>query len=265
LTPTEQAFYQVLQSAVPIGLQIQLKVRLADLVRVAPNHPQWQAHWNRIQAKHVDFVLCTRTTLAPVLVIELDDPSHQRVDRQQRDAFVDTVLQTSGIPILHIPTAPRYDPAQLAAQIQPHRTAAALLPLASAPPSSAVPPPPRDRRRTARQRRAMYQMFIGCWGGLGLLLAVLPRLALGPLGGLLLLAALPTAALILRLDYQTGCNLTHSGLTLLLLGASALGGTYGILWYFTSYLPASGQPLFNFRGPPYSMAGAAPHLQLGEE
>ena len=56
------------------------KVRLADLIEANERHPQWQANFNRIRSKHVDFVLCDNW-LRPLLAIELDDSSHKRIDR----------------------------------------------------------------------------------------------------------------------------------------------------------------------------------------
>jgi hypothetical protein len=37
-------------------------------------------------------------TFAPCLAVELDDSSHLRADRRERDAFVDEVLASVGIP-----------------------------------------------------------------------------------------------------------------------------------------------------------------------
>jgi very-short-patch-repair endonuclease len=47
------------------------------------------------------------------LAIELDDRTHQRPDRRDRDTFVDRALATAGVPILRVPAAARYDPAAL--------------------------------------------------------------------------------------------------------------------------------------------------------
>ncbi|MGH7242876.1 MAG: DUF2726 domain-containing protein, partial [Phycisphaerales bacterium] len=44
---------------------------------------------------------------------ELDDKSHTREDRQQRDDFVNRALQAAGIPLLRIPAASTYNPAAL--------------------------------------------------------------------------------------------------------------------------------------------------------
>ena len=74
-----------------------------------------------IMAKHVDFVLVNPSTLAPVLVIELDDATHERADRRVRDAQVDRILGSAGLPILHVPVRKVYDAMTLGAEL---RTAA---------------------------------------------------------------------------------------------------------------------------------------------
>jgi very-short-patch-repair endonuclease len=116
LTPAERDCFAALQAAVPAGYHLFAQVRLANLVQVETWARQNKGHFYRIQAKCVDFVLCD-TQLTPRLVIELDDSSHNRPDRQARDAFVDAVLTTAGIPILHLRWRPRYDPRELAGGI----------------------------------------------------------------------------------------------------------------------------------------------------
>lgn len=49
------------------------------------------------------------TSLKLYMAIELDDGSHQREDRQRRDAFVDEVLSQAGIKIVHIRASSTYD------------------------------------------------------------------------------------------------------------------------------------------------------------
>ncbi|HEY3232894.1 MAG TPA: DUF2726 domain-containing protein [Roseiflexaceae bacterium] len=117
LSPAERDFLAVLQTATPIGYRIFAQVRLANLVQVEAWARGNKGHFYRIQAKCVDFVLCDTQTTAPCLVVELDDSSHNRPDRQARDAFVDAVLATAGIPILHVRWRQRYDPRELAGHI----------------------------------------------------------------------------------------------------------------------------------------------------
>jgi very-short-patch-repair endonuclease len=117
LTAAEGDFFAVLQAAAPTDILIFAQVRLANLVQVKQSARRDKSHWWRIQAKCVDFVLCEPRTFIPRLVIELDDRSHDRADRQERDTFVDSVLAAAAIPILHIRWQRHYDVSALAAQI----------------------------------------------------------------------------------------------------------------------------------------------------
>src|SRR5689334_23186995 len=89
LTQAELKFYQTLKVAVEDAALICCKVRLADLLNVTSlDSAERQKLFRRIAAKHVDFVLADLHDLEPFAVIELDDSSHDRSDRRQRDVFV---------------------------------------------------------------------------------------------------------------------------------------------------------------------------------
>jgi very-short-patch-repair endonuclease len=82
-------------------LQIFTKIRLADLVEPKPKeeNPMWIQCFNKIKAKHIDFALADEDTNIIVL-IELDDRTHQRPDREERDVFVNAVLKNTGYTLL---------------------------------------------------------------------------------------------------------------------------------------------------------------------
>ena len=61
--------------------------------------------FNRISAKHFDFVVCALDTLAPLAAIELNDASHQRPDRQKRDELLRGICRDIGLPLIEL--APR--------------------------------------------------------------------------------------------------------------------------------------------------------------
>ena len=117
LSPAERDFYDALRQAVGPGYLIFVKVRLLDLLWLPQNLPNRQAHMNRVQAKHVDFVLCHLQTVAPALVIELDDASHQLPERQERDIFLNEVLRVAGIPLLRVPVRKSFSAPALRGQI----------------------------------------------------------------------------------------------------------------------------------------------------
>jgi very-short-patch-repair endonuclease len=118
LSVAERSFYEVLCGVLDNQLHVFPKVRLWDLVYLPKGTKNWMTHKNRVQSKHVDFVLCDRQSIAPVLVIELDDASHEREDRKERDAFLDKALAAASLPILHIATKRSYAPKELAELIQ---------------------------------------------------------------------------------------------------------------------------------------------------
>lgn len=101
LTRREYAFFKALQPiAQKHNLMICPKIRLADLVSV-PQGTKEMKWFNYIKAKHVDFTLCDMD-LRVKLVVELDDSTHDRPDRQTRDDFVDRVFQQINVKLLHI-------------------------------------------------------------------------------------------------------------------------------------------------------------------
>jgi len=119
LTPAERDFFETLWAvAQSEDLAVFTKVRLSDLVKVRRGIENRQVLQNRIQQKHVDFVLCSSSQLAPVLVVELDDRSHQLPRRQERDILVDRIFASADLPILRIPVAHHYHAEELAAQIR---------------------------------------------------------------------------------------------------------------------------------------------------
>lgn len=97
----EKAFYQNLkQFADDNNLVLLAKVRLLDLIEPRKGQDGYKAYFYKIQAKHVDFVLCAPNLVAKY-IIELDDASHETSDRRERDSFVDTALTSCGYKILH--------------------------------------------------------------------------------------------------------------------------------------------------------------------
>ncbi|MCA9166636.1 MAG: DUF2726 domain-containing protein [Planctomycetales bacterium] len=110
LTRNEQTFYAALRVAVQDDWDIFAMVRLADLIRVIPETQGRQTWQNRINCKHVDFVLCDHYDLRPLLAIEVDDRSHRRADRVRRDEFLDDAMEAAQLPLLRIEAARHYAP-----------------------------------------------------------------------------------------------------------------------------------------------------------
>ena len=103
LTSNELEFYQVLYPIVcQHGWQLLMKMRLADIMAVRKGTEDYMAYFNKIKAKHTDFVFCDPDTLEILAGLELDDPSHERPERMERDEFVDNAYAAAGIPLIHV-------------------------------------------------------------------------------------------------------------------------------------------------------------------
>lgn len=116
LSRSEFSFYKVLQLAVADHYTICPKVNLGDLFFT--HGIDKRSFWNRINRKHLDFLLCDPTTMQPRLGIELDDSSHNSLKRMESDWLKDDVFKAGGLPLLRVRNRQGYDLRQLETQIQ---------------------------------------------------------------------------------------------------------------------------------------------------
>ena len=170
LSPAEFSFYKILTSLGSTRIIIQSKVRLADIFFVArPNENM--TYFSRIAQKHLDFLVCDSITMKPLLGIELDDSSHKRDDRQERDDFGEKVFQVAGLPLLRFPVQREYNTREIATQIAPFLKDKVSLPVVTLLPEinkqvSSVPRCPKCGipmvLRTVSQGEHKGKQFYGC-------------------------------------------------------------------------------------------------------
>ncbi len=110
LTPTEKDFLEVLRQIVGDKYSIELQVPLSRIVSPIDSSAHFTNYrdFNKISAKSIDFVLYDKE-YKPYLAIELDDRSHSRWDRIKRDAFVNDVMKSVGLRLIHIKVSYSYD------------------------------------------------------------------------------------------------------------------------------------------------------------
>jgi len=167
LSPPEAVVFRLLQSAAGGRAIVCPKVSLGDLFYpVTQDKRAALSARNRIDRKHVDFLLCDPATLRPLGAIELDDSSHARADRRARDEWVDHAFASAGLPLVRMRARAAYTRQEVEgslAQIVAGRPAAA----AAAAPSQETPPrcpscgTPMVLRTAARGRHA-GSSFWGC-------------------------------------------------------------------------------------------------------
>ena len=97
LSQPEQVLYFLLIKALPDHI-ILAQVQLSRLLGVKKGNNA-QAWSNRINRMSVDFVICNKDS-SIVAVIELDDATHERKDRQVADAKKDRALAAAAVRIV---------------------------------------------------------------------------------------------------------------------------------------------------------------------
>jgi len=102
LSRVEHEYYSALISAVGSEYYIFVQVYLSTILDNKVKGQDWRAARGHIDRKSVDFVLCDKIYISPKLAIELDDKSHDRLDRQERDREVERILRDAGLPLLRL-------------------------------------------------------------------------------------------------------------------------------------------------------------------
>lgn len=97
LSQLEQILYFRLIEALPEHI-ILAQVQLSRFLGVKKGH-NYQSWSNRINRMSADFVVCNKDS-SIVAVIELDDATHQKMDRQAADVKKDKVLGAAEIKII---------------------------------------------------------------------------------------------------------------------------------------------------------------------
>ena len=109
LSDSELSFYKVIRQAIDERIVICPKVGLKDIFFVKTgDRSNRTTYRNKIDRKHIDFLLCEVETMKPICGIELDDSSHQREDRKHRDRFVNKVFEVSGIQLIRFKNKKSY-------------------------------------------------------------------------------------------------------------------------------------------------------------
>ena len=118
LTRAEHECFDALMAAVGNDYLIFAQVHLPTLIDNKVVGQNWRAAFRHINGKSVDFVLCDKAYISPKLAIELDDKTHERPERQERDMEVERILREAGVPLLRIGNNGRFSANDLAEKIR---------------------------------------------------------------------------------------------------------------------------------------------------
>ncbi len=111
LTEAEKSFYTVLREVVGEKYLVCPQVSLSAILSIPDERDRgrYAVSRNKIQSKYVDFLLCEPESLKPLLVIELNDSSHDQAKRIRRDDFLVRALEGAGVAFFPVVIASQYD------------------------------------------------------------------------------------------------------------------------------------------------------------
>lgn len=144
-TPAERSFLGVLEQSLDSRYRVFGKVRLGDIVKPAKglSNSKRTTALNKINQKHVDFVICSAADLSVIGVVELDDQSHRREDRAGRDVFVDQALAGAKVPVVRFSAKKGYQIQEVRAKLAESMNVGNVT-TASPTIQETVPPPPSE-------------------------------------------------------------------------------------------------------------------------
>lgn len=100
MTRAEQDFYHQLVNVISGEYLVFPQVHLSALFDHKINGQSWKHAFGHINGKSVDYVICKKQSLAPVIAVELDDYSHENESRRLRDSEVDRIFREANLPLL---------------------------------------------------------------------------------------------------------------------------------------------------------------------
>lgn len=98
----EHEFFDILTGVVGSSYYVFPQVHLSTILEHRIKGQDWRAAFRRINGKSVDFVICDKAYIKPLLAIELDGRSHDIEAVRQRDAEVERIFEGAELRLLRI-------------------------------------------------------------------------------------------------------------------------------------------------------------------
>lgn len=100
MSKTESDFFIKLERVVSERYYVFPQVHLSAILDHRVKGQEWKYAFSHINGKSVDYVLCSRATLEPTYAIELDDYTHDKPDRRERDTEVERIFEAANLPLV---------------------------------------------------------------------------------------------------------------------------------------------------------------------
>ena len=102
MTSRENECFKILNEIFSSKWFVVPQVHLSALLDYRVKGQNWNAAFRHINGKSVDFVLIGKESYKVICVIELDDSTHSKPDRIERDVEIERMFKEAGIPLARI-------------------------------------------------------------------------------------------------------------------------------------------------------------------
>ena len=122
LSSAERSFFGALVMATAEHGTVFPKIRIADVLapKKGSDKATWQKAFNRVSAKHFDFLICEPSSLTPLVAVELDDSSHASKSAAGRDSVKDSACLSAGLPLIRVNAARSYSVTEIRQMLVAH-------------------------------------------------------------------------------------------------------------------------------------------------
>lgn len=100
MSKVESEFFIKLERVVQERYYVFPQVHLSAILDHRIKGQEWKYAFRHINGKSVDYVLCNKNTLEPTYAIELDDYTHDKADRRERDIEVERIFEAANLPLV---------------------------------------------------------------------------------------------------------------------------------------------------------------------
>lgn len=100
MSKVEGEFFIKLERVVQERYYVFPQVHLSAILDHRIKGQEWKYAFRHINGKSVDYVLCNKNTLEPTYAIELDDYTHDKADRRERDIEVERIFEAANLPLV---------------------------------------------------------------------------------------------------------------------------------------------------------------------
>jgi Protein of unknown function (DUF2726) len=117
MSESEHEVFTILQQGYGEHYYIFPQVHISKILDHKVKGQYWEAAFKHINGKSVDYLICDKQSVRPLVAIELDGASHLSPDRIGRDGVVETMFKEANMPLVRLARKDSYNQEEVIAII----------------------------------------------------------------------------------------------------------------------------------------------------